>query len=611
MRGLGFKRGPNPSKENPPLNGSEKISVILSAGKDQRLYFPIKIGEWRSQGLNDSGATSSIIGRKGWEKLKDSLPELRYSGSIVKVADGRKHEVLGTVKLPVQFDSVLRELEFFVVPTLPHEVILGVDFCISFQVVVDVHSRTAYSKLKSEAQLNEAIVSQGDLEESQLNKLNELIARFKPTIGREGLGCTHLYEHKIDTGDTPPIRTRYYSYSPKMLKHLHEGLERNLALGVVEKSTSAWCSPVIILPKSNTGEYRWVVNLKRINEHAKPDAYAPQRVNDILDQLREANYLSSIDCKSAYWQIPLESSSREKTAFMVPGRGLYQFTRLPQGLNSSSAAWQRFIDGVIGYDLQPHCFVYLDDIILISATFEEHIELLEKVMSRLETANITINLDKCKFCRSELRYLGYIVDKEGLRVCPDKVRAVQEFNRPKSVKEVRRFVGLASWYRRFVPHFASVIAPITNLTKGTREKPIPFVWSPQCEEAFLKIKTFLTTAPILVCPNFEKEFFLHCDASETGLGVILSQELDGSEVVAYGSRRLSKAEELYTTTELECLCVVWAVERFRAYLEGSHFTVVTDHASLVWLHKLKDPRGRLGRWVVRLQQFSFSVVHRK
>ena len=320
-----------------------------------------------------------MIGYKGWKKLNIGMRELEESDTIISVADGRKHEVLGAIRIPVSFDKVTMPVEFLVVPSLPHELILGIDFCSNFRVVVDVYDRSAYSKLKKgeyeygvqervsdstlkgiECKIEEVLVSYENLENEQADIINKLIARYKPTLGRDGLGCTDLYEHKIDTGDAPPKRSKYFSYSPKMLQVIHEGLDEYLKLGIIEPSVSAWSSPVIVLPKAEPGKYRWVVNLHEVNKVAKPDSYSPFKVNDILDQLRDARYLTSLDLKSAYWQIGLEKISREKTAFMVPGRGLYQFTRLPQGLNSSSAAWQRFIDSVIGYDLQPHCFVYLD-----------------------------------------------------------------------------------------------------------------------------------------------------------------------------------------------------------------------------------------------------------
>lgn len=258
----------------------------------------------------------------------------------------------------------------------------------------------------------------------------------------------------------------------------------------------------------------------------------------------------------------------------------------------------------LGEDLKSHVFVYLDDIVLVSNNFEHHKYLLETVLSRLEAASLTVNLAKCHFCRDELKYLGYVVNKNGLQVDPEKVRAIADFRRPRDPRSVKRFTGMASWYRRFIMNFATIMAPLHRLTA----KNMKFRWTEECEESFVTIKEKLMTAPVLTCPDFSKPFEVHCDASGYGLGAVLSQE---DRPVAYASRSLAKAERKYTTTELECLAVVWAVEHFRGYLEGYKFTVVTDHASLLWLHRLKEPCGRLGRWCVRLQQYDFEIIHRK
>ena len=372
---------------------------------------------------------------------------------------------------------------------------------------------------------------------------------------------------------------------------------------VVEPSNSPWASGVLLIKKPDDS-YRWVVDLRNVNKVTKADSYPLPKVSDILDQLRDARYISSIDLTSAYFQIPLEKSSREKTAFIVPRKGLFQFKRMPQGLHTSPATWQRFIDRVLGEDLKPYVFVYLDDIIIVSQTFEDHLILLEKVLSRLESAGLTINLEKSKFCRQELKYLGYVVNERGLHVDPEKVRAISEYKRPKNRKHIRRFIGMASWYRRFVPNFSSIMAPLHALTSAKAK----FNWSPECDAAFETIKEKLISAPVLTCPDFSKTFDLYCDASGVGLGAILSQE---GKVIAYASRTLSDTERKYFPTELECLAVLWAIEKFRGYLEGYKFNVITDHASLVWLNNLKDPSGRLGRWAVRLQQFDFSIIHRK
>jgi hypothetical protein len=250
------------------------------------------------------------------------------------------------------------------------------------------------------------------------------------------------------------------------------------------------------------------------------------------------------------------------------------------------------MDNIIGADLEPHVFVYLDDIIIISRDFEHHMEILRLIFQRLNEAGVSINWKKCQFCRARLRYLGHIVDCKGLRPDTEKVEAILQIPEPRNVLEVRRFVETASWYRRFIPNFASIIAPLTKLTR----KNVTFVWTEECSSAFTKLKELLISAPLLSAPDFSRLFTLQCDASSFGLGAVLTQTFDdGERPICYLSRSLTRTERNLSTTEKECLCVIWAVEKLRHYLERTRFVVITDHHSLLWLHRLKDPQGRLAR----------------
>ena len=396
-----------------------------------------------------------------------------------------------------------------------------------------------------------------------------------------------------------------------MLKHLNGELDKMLALGVVQPSSSAWASPVLLVKKPS-GEYRFCFDGRKLNSLTRHDAYPLPMVDQILNKLTGAQYLSSIDLKAAFWQIPLEDESREKTAFVVPGRGLYEFTVLPFGLCNAAQAQQRLMDTVLGPELDPYCFVYLDDIIISSSEFGKHLEILAEVYRRLKEANLTINLDKCEFCRSSLKYLGYVVDQEGLRTDPDKVAAILEYPLPQTVTQLRRFIGMSGWYRRFIKNFSDLSAPLTFLIKGKKKRQ-RLVWTPLAENCFQQIKEALVRAPVLAAPDFNKIFSIQCDASDAGLGSVLTQlDGEGNEVVvAFASRTLTALEKKYSVTEKECLAVLFAVEKFRPYIEGTKFKVITDHYSLLWLHSLKDPTGRLARWSMKLQQYDMVLEHRK
>ncbi len=591
------------------INPAQILEVNLKSKEDGRLYVDIDVYNKKFVSLLDSGATSSIVGRKGWEVLRDLRVRVTPSPfKYARVANGALTDVLGKISLPLVFERYFVVWEFLVIPSIDHDIILGVDFLSKNNAVADF-GRHTLSFPEQVVSCDEVIVSKEALPSDQVKRLENLIKKYRPRLGRPGLGCTHLVQHTINTGDAQPVRSQIYHYSPKLKDVLCKGLDEWLSYGVVEPSRSPWRSSILLV-KKKADEYRWVVDFRELNKVSKPDAYPMPRVNDILDSLRDAKYLSSIDLKSAYFQIPLDEASKEKTAFVIPGRGLFQFTRMPQGLNTSAATWQRFIDSVVGSDLSSNVFVYLDDIIIVSKDFDHHEEILTKILNRLMEAGLTINFDKCHFCLPELKYLGYIVNRNGLMVNPEKVSAIAEFPRPTSSTAVKRFVGLASWYRRFIENFSTIMDPLHKLTGKNK----PFIWSEECEESFVKIKTLLTSAPVLSCPDFSKKFIIHTDASNVGLGAILTQEADdgvGENVIAYASRSLSKPERNYSTTELECLGVLWAIEKFRCYVEGYRFTVVTDHASLRWLDRMKDPVGRLGRWAVRLQQYDYEIIHRK
>lgn len=380
-----------------------------------------------------------------------------------------------------------------------------------------------------------------------------------------------------------------------------------LAAGIIEPSTSSWCNPVIMVKKA-TGEYRMCLDFRRLNAISKPCAYPLPLMTWILDQLSGAKFISKIDLKHAYHQVKLDPTSREYTAFSVPGRGMFQYVGMPFGLAGAPPHFQRLIDEMLKNRRGLKVFGYLDDLIIVTETFEEHLTALAEVFDALKSANLKINVKKCEFCTNEVQYLGYRVSEQGLLVDPERVKPMLEFSRPKNMKQVRRFLGMASWYRRFIPDFATIAEPLTRLTS----KKARWTWTAEQDAAFDALKVALATAPVLTCPDYSKTFVLQTDASATGLGAVLTQEHEGGEkVVAYASRIMNKAERNYSATERECLAVLWACEHFRRYLEGYRFKVVTDHSSLRWLRDLKSKTPRLSRWAMRLAEYQFPIEYRK
>lgn len=578
--------------------------VLAHAKDDERPYLNVLIFGVPLLGLLDSGASRTIIGDNGWKVLK-SLCQLTPGISECTVANGETCQVIGFVRLPIQLRERIVIIEALVVPSLSHSLILGIDFWSRMGIVPDLHAgEWTFRNTQESFPKVSAIQSRGSLSLDQEKLLDDLIQNTFSNM--DGLGCTNLVELSIKT-DSPPIKQRYYPLSRALQTEVNAELEKMLADGIVEPSDSPWSSPIVMI-KKKTGGWRFCVDYRSLNRVTVPDSYPIPYVSATLDKLRDAKYLSTLDIKSAYWQIPISEQSKPLTAFTVPTRGLFQFKRMPFGLTNAPAIWQRLIDRVIGVEMESSVFVYLDDVIICTSTFEEHIRILREVINRLTRAGLTLNKEKCIFCKPELKYLGYVVNSSGLLVDPEKIEAILNIPIPKSVTEIRRIIGLASWYRRFVPNFSTLIAPLSALTR----KNVKFHWDEKCEAAFRSIKEHLIQAPVLSCPDFDKPFTLQCDASDFGLGAVLTQmHGDAEHVICYLSRSLTKNERKYSTTEKECLAVLFAIEKLRCYIEGTKFTVITDHYSLKWLNSIKDPVGRIARWAVRLQQYDFVIIHRK
>lgn len=583
--------------------------VLEHSATDERPYVTIEIMGCKLLALLDSGANRTILGRKGWEIL--STLGLRLNKQFrpsCSVANGAVIQSSGVITLPIQLNNKITVTQVLVVPDVPHTLILGIDFWKSVGIVPDVFRGEWKFSNPELAILNTPtgnLQSKLDLTNEQQTLLNNLVEQHFAKSTNE-IGCAKSVEHKITT-TAAPIKQRYYPVSPAMQKHIDAELDKMLEAGIIERSKSAWSSPILLVKKKE-GTYRFCVDFRKLNSVTEKDAYPLPYVSAILDRLRDARFITSLDIKSAYWQIPMEENSKQYTAFTVPNRGLFHFNKMPFGLHNAPATWQRLMDNVLGPELEPYVFVYLDDVIICTPTFEKHLEILNEVLKRLGEAGLTLGRDKCHFCKPELRYLGYVVNSEGLLVDPDKVSAILQLPQPKNVSEIRRIIGMASWYRRFIPNFSSIIAPLTSLLRKNHR----FEWTETCEIAFTAIKDHLVSSPILTCPDFNLPFSVQTDASNVGIGAVLTQNIEGQErVICYISRSLTKSERNFSVTERECLAVLWAIERLRPYLEGTHFTVITDHHSLIWLNNLKEPTGRLARWAVRIQQYDFTIQHRK
>lgn len=602
-----------------------KVASIFGSmpSNDPRPFLRVNINNNKNLdilGLLDSGSVVSILGRNSHELIIKNGYLLSQDEKIsVTAAAGHKTVSLGVILLPVVFNNTCKVVKFHVIPEINYHMILGMDFWTKFCILPKFLQNAMYISASDPCLAEVAFPSEDifihsyqNLDDTQRSVADGIVLKFcEISYEHKGLGRTHLIEHRINTGETSPIRQRYYRISPEKQRIVTEQVDEMLSLKVVEHCESPWSSPVLVVGKKD-GKPRFCLDSRKLNSVTKKDAYNLPYVSEILDNLRDARYLSSIDLSKAFWQIPIYEPDQEKTAFYVPGRGTLKFKTTAFGLTNAPATQQRLVDLLFGQEFELKVFAYLDDIIIISSTFDDHVSLLERVLKKLRSANLTINLSKCQFFRSQLRYLGYVVDSQGLRTDPEKVEAILNYPTPKNRKEIKRFLGTASWYRRFIPNFSTIAGPLNKLTSTKANAP-KFSWSLEAEKAFLELKSLLVKAPVLACPNFKLPFEVHTDASNFGIGAMLCQTVDGVEhPVAFMSKSLNGAERNYSVTEREALAVLTALEHWRCYLEnGQTFSVYTDHAALKWFVSLTNPTGRLARWGVRLSAFNFNIKHRR
>ena len=424
------------------------------------------------------------------------------------------------------------------------------------------------------------------------------------------LGKSDLMEHEINTGDCTPIKQPPRHIPPHQREIIDQQLDELVANGRVEQSQSPWSSPVV-LARKHDGTYRMCIDFRRLNQYTQKDAISLPRTDDVLEALGGAQWFSCLDLASGYWQMPVKEEDKPKTAFSTH-RGQFQWRVMPFGLTNGPASFTRLMNLALSGLTWTHCLVYLDDIIIWGSTFEEHLHRLRLVFDRIQAAGLKLKPTKCQFLKREVTFLGHVVSGGGIRTNPEKVKAVETWPTPLDVKELHSFLGLASYYRRFIAGFSIIAEPLYKLCR----KDTPFHWQQEQQSAFEELKHRLVSAPVLAYPDFNVgagSFILDTDASQhLGIGAVLSQlQPDGTErVIAYGSRSLNEHERNYCTTRLEMLALVTYVDHFRYYLLGRRFCLRTDHHSLTWLMSFKEPQGQVARWLERLQEYDYTIEHR-
>lgn len=432
-----------------------------------------------------------------------------------------------------------------------------------------------------------------------LKEYTDVFPEDVPGLPPERSGGTHTIP-LVDPYSKPPSRPLYRLSRPEMAEAERQ-VQLLLQKGFIEPSTSPYGSPILFVQKKD-GSLRMVIDYRALNRLTVKNKYPMPRIDDALDQLQGATVFTSLDLTSGYHQIRISEEDMPKTAFRTP-QGLFQWRVLPFGLTNAPATFQTVMNNVFGPFLNKFVLVYLDDILIYSKTEEEHCEHLRKVLGLLREHRLYANLRKCTFARPELAYLGHIVSAEGIKVDPHKTAAITNWATPSSLSELRSFLGLATYFRKFIRGFARMAVPLHHMSK----KGVPWAWTASCQRAFDEVKHALTNAPCLAFPDFSLPFEVHTDASLAGIGAVLYQN---QRPIAFESRRLTPAEVNYPTGEQELLAVVHALTVWRCYLEGApEFRVVTDHKAITYLDSLPQLSRRQTRWAEFLSRFTFRWDH--
>lgn len=647
----------------PPPHRLQISSATRVAQPGLDMIFDSVVSGVPCKSLIDSGATHSFMDASFAKEHNFSVKTLRHPVGV-EVADGNTCPILHTCTLRFRIGKYKETLTFLLMPLAPAEIVLGNSWMKPRHVLLQTgsaptctvrtargpivlqsssvhttedptlvlisaasvkrhvsHGLTAYVAYVTDSFSNVSINSAIDRSEDDIGGEGEaprpgLSApeRYRPILERykdvyppslpSQLPPHRNISHPIPLEpNTRPMSRPMYRLSPKELTDMTSQITELLERGFIIPSTSPYGAPVIFVKKKD-GSLRMCIDYRALNKVTVKNRYPMPRIDDVLDKLHGAKVFTSLDLQSGYHQIRIAESDEFKTAFRTP-LGHFQFRVLPFGLTNAPATFQTLMNDLFRPYLNKFVQVYLDDILIYSQNEEEHERHLEIVLDILRKAKLYIKLSKCTFAATEVAFLGHIVGIDGIRADPKKVQVLNDWPDPSNVSELRSFLGLATYFRKFIANFADMTTPLTNLTS----KKAPWIWSDECKSSFANVKHQLVHAPVLRLPDVSLPYEIEIitDASDTGIGAVL---LQNGQPIAYESRKLIPAEKNYSTTERELLAVVYAMQKWRCYVEGAEVTLVTDHCPNTYFQTQSTLSRRQARWSEFLERFAAKWEYR-
>ena len=574
--------------------------------------------------LLDSGSVSSIIHSRIFKKLNLPLLPTKircYSATAQPV------NIVGAVECKVRVDRYTWKHRFLVSSNISSDIVLGADFITHSRLLIDLGSKQIYfgfdpaNKLRvynspsldarhdvrscEEHRKTNSIdeINLDHLTSRQRQEVLSLVKRY-PSVFTSKMGLTNELEYEIVLEDNKPVRLPPYRLSPPRLKIMKEHIDKLLADGVIRPSKSNYSSPIFLVPKGEK-EFRPVVDYRVLNSKIQVDSTPLPDLHSCFHWFNKARFFTTLDLNSAYFQIALSESSRKYTAFATDWN-LYEFCRVPFGIAVGAQVLTRLLDKIFSDIKFKFIYNYLDDLVIYSNSFEEHLGHIREVLDRLKKANLTVKLSKVKFASQELSFLGHKISPAGISIDQERTRAIRNFPPPKDAKGISRFIGMVNYFHKFIPQLAEIASPLNKL----RRKGEKFMWGPEQQQAFDKLKETIMNPPVLGMADFSRRFILETDACGSAVAAVLLQEFpEGRKPIAYASRTLSRQEKKFSIYELEALAVLFGIEKFRLYLEHAEFDLHTDNQALSYVLARPRKSGRLARWAVRISAFKFKVTH--
>ena len=610
-------RGRRGGRKN--FNGNARLVYTINENESEPIVIAVNIGAQVTPAMLDSGAMENVIDIKF---LRKYAPHVRLGRCSKRLfgADKKPIHVVGASFIPIKIDGIAKQLYCVAVANLNTDLIIGMPGLRKLGLTVNFErnevimgDKRIYSVKVGEPSSTISTIQECNIDstltEEQKQQMREVTQKWAHTLVEkiQDRGPAKGYKFSIDTGNTKPIYVPLRTYSPKEQEELDRQVDEMLRTNIITRVRSPWSAPVLLVKKKDA-TYRVVVDYTRLNAKTEDDSFPLPVPKTTFQALNNARYFSTLDLASGYWQVEIDEKDIPKTAFNTR-KGTFAFLRMPMGLKNAPAAFQRFMTEIFSDLMYKGVLVFIDDILIYSTTWEKHLKLVDEVLKRLSEHNLQAKIGKCHFGAKETKYLGSVISYRCRKPDPDKVKAIKQLQSPKSKDEVRSLLGLASFYREFIPNLSAIAEPIQKLMK----KDVQFEWGTEQQKALDTIKQSISEKSCLEIPEPSWKYELHTDASLSGLGAVLFQRDPSGKLhtIEFASKSLTKAQRKQAIPVLECYAIVWALQKFRCYIHGVHVDIYTDHFSLQFLNRNKDPPAKFQRWWWDIADYDFDIHYKE